>query len=313
MKKLFSIILSALLLAAMAVTAGANPANSDYTIVAEKGTPVIDGEVDDVWDSTTSVTQDIIRSGTDTGVRAEIRALYDDNYIYILEYVNDATLWGADLNLANYNYDTTEICMSLTNSASTSYDVTSDFWIGITPYGERNTDSNATALIGSGTDVNDAEYVDVATKVIGDEGSETGYFVEWAFNVKAIADLDMVPGTTIGFEVSTNDNAEYNNRTACIGWADASDGASTNPSVFGNLVLGGETSNVTEAEAEAEPEAEAEAETVTEPEVETVTETVAAPAEATPTEAPQTFDAGIIAAATAAVSAVGYAITKKRK
>ena len=43
----------------------------------------------------------------------------------------------------------------------------------------------------------------------------------------------------------------------------------------------------------------------------TAEETVEAPAETT--EAPQTFDMGVIAAALAAVSAAGYAVSKKRR
>ena len=59
-------------------------------------------------------------------------------------------------------------------------------------------------------------------------------------------------------------------------------------------------------EAPAETEAPAE-------ETEAPEETVETPAETTKEEAPQTFDAGIVAAAAAAVSAIGYALSKKRK
>ena len=52
------------------------------------------------------------------------------------------------------------------------------------------------------------------------------------------------------------------------------------------------------------PETEAAETTATE-------ETVEAPAETT--EAPQTFDMGVIAAAAAVVSAAGYAVSKKRR
>ena len=71
----------------------------------------------------------------------------------------------------------------------------------------------------------------------------------------------------------------------------------------------------TEAETVAETEAPAaEAETEAPAETEAVAEeTVEAPAETTKEEAPQTFDAGIVAAAAAAVSAIGYALSKKRK
>ncbi len=240
MKKIFSLALAAAMLASMAVVANANPSNS-HSITAAYGTPVVDGQMDDIWNNAEMQVQDSFRSGTETDAKAQIRVMYDDNYVYVLEYVPDNTLWTSDLTLANYQYDTTEVCMSLTNSESGSYDGVFDWWVGITPYGVRNTDSNCAPLIGSGTSVNDAEYLTVHTSLENDPENDTaeGYWVEWAFNVKAIdEELVMDEGTTIGMEVSVNDNAEYNNRTMCMGWADTTDGASGNPSTFGNVVFG---------------------------------------------------------------------------
>ena len=68
----------------------------------------------------------------------------------------------------------------------------------------------------------------------------------------------------------------------------------------------------TEAPAAEETTAPAETEAPAE-ETKAPEETVETPAETTKEEAPQTFDAGIVAAAAAAVSAIGYALSKKRK
>ena len=80
------------------------------------------------------------------------------------------------------------------------------------------------------------------------------------------------------------------------------------------LVLTGTSSEAAPAETTA-PETEATIEETTAPATEaaetTAEETVEAPA--TTTEAPKTFDMGIIAAALAAVSAAGYAVSKKRR
>ena len=73
-----------------------------------------------------------------------------------------------------------------------------------------------------------------------------------------------------------------------------------------------ETVAETEAPAAEETTAPAETEAPAE-ETEAPEETVETPAETTKEEAPQTFDAGIVAAAAAAVSAIGYALSKKRK
>ena len=80
------------------------------------------------------------------------------------------------------------------------------------------------------------------------------------------------------------------------------------------LVLTGTSSEAAPAETTA-PETEATIEETTAPATEaaetTAEETVEAPAETT--EAPQTFDMGVIAAAAAVVSAAGYAVSKKRR
>ena len=259
MKKILTLALAALMIASSAVVANANPANS-HTITAAYGTPVVDGQMDDIWNNAEMQVQDSFRSGTETDAKAQIRVMYDDNYVYVLEYVPDNTLWTSDLTLANYQYDTTEVCISLTNSDASSYDGVFDWWVGITPYGVRNTDSNCTPLIGGGTDVNDAEYLTVHTSLENDPENDTaeGYWVEWAFNVKAIdEELVMDEGTVIGMEISVNDNAEYNNRTMCMGWADTTDAASGNPSTFGNVVFGAKgaapAAEAAPAAAEGEP------------------------------------------------------------
>ncbi len=240
MKKFLSLVTAGCMLVSLAVVANANP-DSSHTITAAYGTPVIDGQMDDIWNDTEMQVQDSFRSGTETDAKAQIRCMYDDTYFYVLEYVPDNTLWTSDLTLANYQYDTTEVCISMSNTTATSYSLVDDWWIGITPYGVRNTDSKATVLIGSGTDVSDAEYVTVHTSLENDPDNDSadGYWVEWAFNFKAIdPDFVMAEGTTIGMEISVNDNAEYNSRTMCMGWADTTDAASSNPSVFGNVVFG---------------------------------------------------------------------------
>ena len=71
-----------------------------------------------------------------------------------------------------------------------------------------------------------------------------------------------------------------------------------------------ETEAETEAPAAEETTAPAETEAPAE-ETEAPEETVEAPAETT--EAPKTFDAGVIAAVAAVVSAAGYAVSKKRR
>ena len=97
-----------------------------------------------------------------------------------------------------------------------------------------------------------------------------------------------------------------------------SEGALSGCYQMSELVLtgtAGEAAAATTTETEAPAETEAAPEETTAPETEaadtSAEETVEAPA--TTTEAPQTFDMGVIAAALAAVSAAGYAVSKKRR
>ena len=249
MKKLFTLALAVLFIAAMATIAAANP-DAGYSITASRGTPVVDGVKDDIWDSCEVQTQDRIRNGTDTGTHVAIRFLYDDDNLYLLAEVPDASLWTKDLSLASmtYNMDGAEICLSLSNNPATSIDTATDAWVGVTPYGDFYS-SQANWLVGSKDGVSadnetfDAEFMEVHTSLENDPDNDQAnpYYIEAVWHIKAY-DAQYAPadGVTYGFEISYNDNAEYNNRTMCIGWSDISDAASSNPSVWGQIVLGGE-------------------------------------------------------------------------
>ncbi|MBE6724589.1 MAG: hypothetical protein E7576_05225, partial [Ruminococcaceae bacterium] len=249
MKKLLTLALAVVFIATLATVVAANP-DAGYSITASRGTPVVDGVKDDIWDSAEVQTQDRIRNGTDTGTHVAIRFLYDDDNLYLLAEVPDSSIWTKDLSLASmtYNMDGAEICLSLTNSSATSIDTATDAWVGVTPYADFYS-SQANWLVGSGSGVStdneefDAEFMEIHTSLENDPDNETAnpYYIEAVWHIKAY-DAQYAPadGVKYGFEISYNDNAEYNNRTMCIGWSDISDAASSNPSVWGEIVLGGE-------------------------------------------------------------------------
>ena len=60
MKKIFALGLAAAMLASMAVVSNANPSNS-HSITAAYGTPVVDGVMDDIWNTAEVQTQDRIK------------------------------------------------------------------------------------------------------------------------------------------------------------------------------------------------------------------------------------------------------------
>ncbi|MBQ2546119.1 MAG: hypothetical protein II557_07510, partial [Clostridia bacterium] len=248
MKKLLTLALVVMIVAALAISVSAN-SGTGYTITAARGTPTVDGVKDDIWDTTEAQTQDRIRSGDDTGTHVTIRFLYDDENLYYLGEVPDSSLWTKDLSVPSMTWqmDGSEICLSLSNNSAGSIDTATDAWVGVTPYADFYS-SQANWLVGSGAGVSDdgetfdAQFMEIHTSLENDPDNETAkpYYVEVVWHIKAY-DEQYAPkeGVTYGFEVSYNDNADYNGRTMCIGWSDVSDSASTNPSVWGEIVLGG--------------------------------------------------------------------------
>ena len=265
MKKLLTLALAALLVAALAICVSANE-DTGYTIFATRGTPTVDGVKDDIWDTTEAQTQENIRSGEDTGTHVTIRFLYDDDNLYLLAEVPDSSLWTKDLTLASntWQMDGAEICLSLSNNFMTNIDNTTDAWVGVTPYGDFYS-SQANWLVGSGDGVSadnedfDAEYMEVHTSLENDPDNDTAevFYIEAVWHIKAY-DEEFAPadGVVYGFEISYNDNAEFTGRTMCIGWSDPTDAASGNPSVWGEVVLGERAAGAAE-EAPAEEAAPA--------------------------------------------------------
>jgi len=155
-----------------------------------------------------------------------------------------------------------------------------------------------------------------------------GYAVELSYNYAKYID-PIVEGQIMGWEVQICDDVTgLGSRDSQAFLGNPNDVAHNNPSGFGSeITFTGAAAPETEAPAEtaapetaapetaapetAAPETEA---PETEAPAETAAPETAAPEVVTPAEtAPQTFDAGIIAAAAAIVSAAGYAISKKRR
>ncbi|HQD71496.1 MAG TPA: sugar-binding protein, partial [Limnochordia bacterium] len=73
-------------------------------MVAYYGSPVIDGEVDEIWNKAVVVTPKHITSGMKT--TAQFRALWDDHALYFLAEVKDDQLSDGSVN--TYEQDSFE-------------------------------------------------------------------------------------------------------------------------------------------------------------------------------------------------------------
>ena len=298
MKKLLAFLLTfATVGTSLALSAGAT---RDLTYNAPKATPKVDGEMEALWDSAewTDIDLPYDADKDNYGHSARAKLMWDETNLYIYAEVTEPST--ADWN------DTFEVYFDELGDKAASYesdDTQNGFWKdGLRP--------------GYGT-MNREVFIDDCVVTYND----TQFIVEAAIPWLVI---EPVGGEKLGLEFMLNIEKADGTFVQALRWNVDTANGDTAPwqgtSNFGDLVLVAETEAAPETEAETEPEtvpeteAETEPETAPETEAETEPETVEAPAETVETTtAPQTFDIGIIAAAAAAVSAAGYAVSKKRR
>ncbi len=262
MKKLASLILAGLLTVAMVAPAAA----ADSTEIL-KGTPEIDGVLDEIYTQSASQTlgNPAFYAWGDSGdadMSAVSYFLWDDSYLYVCTVVTDDDVVdvGAacyEANPTNWQADAVEAWYDEGNGIFKSH---ADAY-GNTFFVQANP--------GEPTFTND--QLKSAAELTDD-----GYIIEYAMPFAALGD-----GETFNFSLQVNDISTEDHAN---GYASGVQTADITMEMVGTEVT------------YPEPETEA-------PVVEEVVEEAAAPA---------TFDAGIIAAVAAIVSAAGYAISKKR-
>ncbi len=201
--------LSLLLTGALALTAMPALAEGDQTAQATYGTPVIDGQIDSVWDTAAPY---IIAAGDTT---SEIRMLWDDNALYMLAKVQDpnkdATAGAA------YQQDSVELFVDEKNDKTMAY-------------GSDDAHYRVNYLNMRSTDAGDASRFYTATTQTDD-----GYVVEMAYQWKEIT-----PGneTKVGFDAQMNICAD-GTRSAAPALFDVTGNAYQNTGLFGHLLLTG--------------------------------------------------------------------------
>lgn len=274
------------------------------------GTPVIDGEIDDVWANVPGYKAEYIYLDAEAKSVCDptIKFMWDESQFYVLFEVKDEqlnaltdTLWandnlqifmdfghGHDFAANNYNGDGSAIGIRYC-------------WLG----GVVELPAGFTVeLLGGGGNIGegDARYDNI---VKAQKTVDGGWVCEIAFDPTVFApDFKMVEGAQGGIDYVVDDTNIGNNS----GSRDTLYVFSINSETWNssaNLIPF--TFVKTEAPAETAPETEAPVvETEAPAAAETVTETVEVPA------APQTFDFGVIAAIAAVISAAGYAVTRRR-
>nr|AAD32593.2 family 10 xylanase XynB [Thermotoga sp. FjSS3-B.1] len=183
---------------------------------AKYGTPVIDGEIDEIWNTTEEIETKAVAMGSlDKNATAKVRVLWDENYLYVLAIVKDPVLNKDNSN--PWEQDSVEIFID-ENNHKTGYYEDDDAQFRVNYMNEQT----------FGTGGSPARFK-TAVKLI-----EGGYIVEAAIKWKTIKPT---PNTVIGFNIQVNDANEKGQRVGIISWSDPTNNSWRDPSKFGNLRL----------------------------------------------------------------------------
>lgn len=185
-----------------------------------KGTAVIDGAADKAWDSIPAH-QLMVSSNLSVKTTGTVKAMWDEEYLYILADIKDA-----DLNKANTNaweQDSLEIFVDENNGKTDAYEQ-DDCQYRISFENE---------LSFNGQNCNDTN-IQSATKKTGD-----GYMVEAKIKFNTVKQAE---GNLIGIDFQINDADQSGARVATINWYDASGMGYAKPGVFGTAKLAGKAS-----------------------------------------------------------------------
>lgn len=272
MKKAFALGMATLLMAGLAVSASA--VNS---FTASAGTCTVDGEKDLAYVSAPIVSNFEIADGAALGTTW---AAWDSEYLYLYTEVQDAAVTPEADVTSIWSNDCVEYYINLSGEYGAIGDINAaQYTMGpsFTAWagGGLHKENNADKAPFAFTYTDDGYTVEVAIPWGSDYTAKEGAAIDFAVGINDDADGD---GSTREFQTFTGPDQS-------MLWSemDAS---------MDKLTLSGEK--------------------YVEPEPETVPEVVDEVVAGTVTEAPKTFDAGVIAAIAAIVSAAGYAVSKKR-
>ena len=181
-------------------------------VEAKKGTPTIDGSIDDIWNTAQVIKTDTSVEGANVG-NANIRTLWDENYLYVLCEVKDSNLDKSSVNL--HEQDSVEVFIDENNERTSAYD-SDDAQYRINYSNEHSGAGNVNySLLKS------------ASKITSD-----GYIIEMAIPLKNKAEANQM----MGFDVQIND-AENGKRIGVNTWCDGTGLTWSTMENIGNVLL----------------------------------------------------------------------------
>lgn len=186
---------------------------------AAKGTPTVDGKIDDIWADAPEISIGTYSMGS--GASGTAKILWDKKNIYVLAQVKDPVLSAASSNV--YEQDTVEIFLDENNHKSTSYEA-DDIQCRVNYQGEKSvTDGLSTDNFKSAAALADG-----------------GYLVEFAIPSTLGG---FTSGQVVGFDAQINDDGDgQGKRTSIANWFDLTGMGYTDVSGLGLLKLNGDGS-----------------------------------------------------------------------
>lgn len=179
------------------------------------GTPIIDGEKDDVWDKSMELVTNAWIKGV-KGAVAKVKTLWDENSLYVYAQVADEHLSKSSEN--PWEHDSIEIFLDQNNGKTEDYEFDD---------AQYRIDFDNVQSFGAGAN---AERITSAVKVI-----ESGYIVEAAIAFDAVKPVD---GILIGFDFIVNDDRNGDGTLdSIVSWNDGTGELYRNTSKFGILKL----------------------------------------------------------------------------
>lgn len=278
MKKLASILLALSMAVSLTVAISANATGEVSTASYATVAPVIDGQIDEIWNHTARQTIAVPDDFEYDITGGYTSLLWDETGYYLLAVVEDISLTENDQEARN----SVDFWFSEANTKTDSFSTDSGDWHFCKA-------SDGTECYYTGNE----NVYKVAKSAV--TTSEDGYIVE--LYVPYLGAKAPALGAKIGYTVSFNDDTDNDGvRDGYVYWSVTED----------SDAYWEKTAALPDVELIAGPTPE---------ELGLVPETTAEIAETTVdttvTTAPKTFDVGVVAAVTAIVSAIGYTLSKK--
>lgn len=193
-----------------------NGFDSNGRMVANFGSPKIDGEIDDVWENAPVITPKYVSGSIDTS--AVFRALWDDKGLYILAEVKDKNL--SVQSGTPYSQDSLELFLDENNNKTHDY--------GVDDLHFRVNYENAQSV-----DAGNIERFYTKTK-----NTKDGYVIESRITFNSVPQN----GKVLGIELQVNDAKEAD-RVGTINLFDSTGTAWNDTAKFGEILLTGRANN----------------------------------------------------------------------